>query len=83
MLGASCSARTGAVARQTTTDSGGTVTVTRPSVSLRNCGVAAGHRPWNVLRGVDVANVAVLGSSLLFAATRYSRCSSASMRLNA
>ena len=71
------------VARHTTALSAGTVTVTRPSPSLRMSPVPTGHRPRNLPRSLNVSNVTVWSVSLLLAATTYSRSSVASMRLNA
>ncbi len=70
-------------ARHTTADSGGTVTVRRPSASLRSDVRLAGQTCLKVPRRISVPKVTVLAVVALLSATTCSRSSSASMRLTA
>ena len=57
--------------------------VMRDSVSLRVSTRAVGHRLRNFPPAVNVRRLTVWAVGLLLRATTYSRCSAASMRLNA
>ena len=70
------------LARNTWTDSGGTVTVTRPARS-EVTPLDVPSRGRKLVLGDAVANVAVFASVALFATTTYSRRAALSIRLTA
>jgi hypothetical protein len=71
-------------ARWTTADSAGTVSVSRPSASVRALPVPTGQTPRKALSPeLKVSTVTVCSCSELLTATTYSRSSASSIRLKA